>query len=48
VERFYDAGTWPCGVPEGHEAPGLRVGLAGIGHFYLGLHDPAVPSALAR
>lgn len=32
---------WPCGVPNGGETPGLMLGLAGIGHFYLRLHDPA-------
>jgi hypothetical protein len=31
---------WPCGVPGGGETPGLMLGLAGIGHFYLRLHDP--------
>ncbi|HWS88790.1 MAG TPA: lanthionine synthetase LanC family protein [Pyrinomonadaceae bacterium] len=40
-------GPWPCGVLEGGETPGLLLGLAGIGHFYLRLHDPAgVPSVL--
>ncbi|MET0646832.1 MAG: lanthionine synthetase LanC family protein [Pyrinomonadaceae bacterium] len=38
---------WPCGVLQGGETPGLLLGLAGIGHFYLRLHDPAgVPSVL--
>jgi lantibiotic biosynthesis protein len=38
---------WPCGVPGGGEAPNLMLGAAGIGHFYLRLHDPAgVPSVL--
>lgn len=32
--------AWPCGVQEGGETPGLMLGLAGIGHFYLRLHDP--------
>lgn len=37
---------WPCAVPAG-ESPNLMFGLAGIGHFYLRLHDPAaVPSLL--
>jgi hypothetical protein len=36
---------WPCGV-QGGETPGLMLGLAGIGLFYLRLHDPAIPSAL--
>ena len=37
---------WPCGVNGGGETPGLMLGLAGIGWFYLRLHDPAVPSVL--
>jgi type 2 lantibiotic biosynthesis protein LanM len=38
---------WPCGVLQGGETPGLLLGLAGIGHFYLRLHDPVgVPSVL--
>jgi lantibiotic biosynthesis protein len=38
---------WPCGVLQGGETPGLLLGLAGIGHFYLRLHDPeGVPSVL--
>jgi len=36
---------WPCGAGGGL-APGLLAGHAGIGLFYLRLHDPAVPSAL--
>jgi len=30
---------WPCGVPGGDETPDLMIGLAGIGYFYLRLHD---------
>jgi type 2 lantibiotic biosynthesis protein LanM len=38
---------WPCGVNSGGEAPNLMLGIAGIGYFYLRLHDPeAVPSVL--
>jgi type 2 lantibiotic biosynthesis protein LanM len=38
---------WPCGVPGGGETPNLLLGLAGIGYFYLRLHDPVnVPSVL--
>jgi type 2 lantibiotic biosynthesis protein LanM len=38
---------WPCGVPGGSETPNLLLGLAGIGYFYLRLHDPAtIPSVL--
>src|SRR5262249_35833084 len=39
--------SWPCGVVPGGETPNLMLGLAGIGHFYLRLYDPAkVPSVL--
>lgn len=37
---------WPCGVLGGGETPGLMLGLAGIGSFYLRLHDPTQPSML--
>ena len=38
---------WPSGVPGAGEAPGLMLGCAGTGYFYLRLADPvAVPSAL--
>lgn len=38
---------WPCGIPDGGETPNLMLGLAGIGYFYLRLHDPSsVPSIL--
>jgi lantibiotic modifying enzyme len=36
---------WPGGVPGGH-TPGLMLGLAGTGLFYLRLHHPATPSVL--
>lgn len=31
---------WSCGVIGGGETPNLMLGLAGIGYFYLRLHDP--------
>ena len=38
---------WPCGVPGGGETPGLMLGTAGIGYFYLRLYEPSVvPSIL--
>lgn len=47
IERHLATGApWPCGVPGGGETPNLMLGLAGIGWFYLRLHDPAVPSVL--
>ena len=46
IERFGRPGqVWPCGTPEG-ETPGLMLGLAGAGLFYLQLHDSAIGSAL--
>ncbi|SOD02363.1 Lanthionine synthetase C-like protein [bacterium JGI 053] len=48
IERHGAPGLpWPCGVPNAGETPGLMLGLAGIGHFYLRLYDPAgIPSVL--
>ncbi|HET9040945.1 MAG TPA: lanthionine synthetase LanC family protein [Gemmatimonadales bacterium] len=44
--RFADEpASWPCGVRQGSN-PSLMIGLAGIGHFFLGLTDPALPSVL--
>ncbi|MGA7731687.1 MAG: lanthionine synthetase LanC family protein, partial [Chloroflexia bacterium] len=47
--RRYEAnGWWACGTgmrPHA-QAPGLMLGLAGIGHFYLRLAHPKVPSIL--
>jgi lantibiotic modifying enzyme len=45
---YFDQGgmPWPCGVPGAGETPGLMVGIAGIGHFYLRLHDSSIPSVL--
>jgi class II lanthipeptide synthase len=43
AEQYDQAGLpWPCGVPGGGETPGLMLGLAGIGYFYLRLYDPHV------
>ncbi len=42
--RFADQpASWPCGVLRGSN-PSLMIGLAGIGYFFLGLADPALPS----
>jgi lantibiotic modifying enzyme len=44
--RFADGpASWPCGVRRGSN-PSLMIGLAGIGYFFLGLTDPALPSVL--
>lgn len=37
--------AWPCGTHRG-ETPGLMLGLAGIGYFYLRLFNPTIPSIL--
>jgi hypothetical protein len=46
MERYAARGRpWPCGTPAG-ETPGLFLGLAGIGLYYLRLDHPAIPSLL--
>ncbi|UOD29132.1 hypothetical protein INH39_27545 [Massilia violaceinigra] len=37
---------WGCGIPHCGETPSLLTGTAGIGHHFLRLHDPAIPSVL--
>jgi lantibiotic modifying enzyme len=37
---------WPCGVMGAGETPNLMLGLAGIGHFYLRLYDPAATQSV--
>lgn len=37
---------WPCGIRGVGEVPGLMTGLAGVGHFYLRLHDPMTSGSL--
>lgn len=37
---------WPCGIPGAGETAGLMLGTAGIGYFYLRLHDSELPSVL--
>ncbi len=40
LERYERRGIpWPCGLPGAQETPGLMLGLAGIGYFYLRLAD---------
>lgn len=47
IDHFQNRGMpWPCGVPSAGETPGMLVGSAGIGQFYLRLHDHTIPSAL--
>ena len=48
LDRFEDTRSpWPCGVPSAGESPNLMLGLAGIGYFFLRLHDSAgIPTVL--
>jgi hypothetical protein len=47
IERYGESGKWPSGIPSGGPNPSLMIGLAGVGHWFLRLHDPAaVPSVL--
>jgi lantibiotic modifying enzyme len=48
IERYHEPRRpWPSGLTSGGETPTLMLGLAGIGYFYLRLHDRAsVPSLL--
>lgn len=45
IERYAGNSAWPCGTHVG-ETPNLMLGLAGIGHYYLRLYQPAIPSVL--
>ncbi len=48
IAEYGESGKpWPSGLDEAGEAPGLMLGLAGIGYFYLRLHGKrSVPSLL--
>jgi len=37
---------WPLDIP-GNRSSGLMTGLSGVGHFYLRIQNPAIPSLLA-
>jgi lantibiotic modifying enzyme len=46
IERYGgQVSKWPCGNPTG-QTPGLMLGLAGIGDFYLRLHDSKHTSSM--
>jgi lantibiotic modifying enzyme len=46
-ERFGRRGLpWPSGADGHRHTPSLMLGEAGVGYFYLRLHDPATPSIL--
>ncbi len=41
IDRYLNTEIpWPCGLETVWETPTLMLGLAGIGYFYLRLHDP--------
>jgi lantibiotic modifying enzyme len=47
IERHHNLGDWPSGLVSGRPNPSLMLGHAGIGYFFLRLHDPkTVPSVL--
>lgn len=47
IERYAKRGQpWPGGTISGGQTPGLLLGDAGIGLFYLRLYDPQIPSVL--
>jgi lantibiotic modifying enzyme len=46
IERYASTGLrWPCGTHT-DESPGLMLGLAGIGSFYLRLAEPGLGTVL--
>jgi lantibiotic modifying enzyme len=45
AEWYGAKGFWPCGAGE-RETPGLMLGLAGIGYFYLRMSGAPAPSVL--
>ena len=48
TERFHRGEKpWPSGLASQEEISGLMLGNAGIGHIYLRLADPSLPSLLA-
>jgi hypothetical protein len=40
IERHSASADWPSGVPSGGPNPSFMVGLAGIGYWFLRLHEP--------
>jgi class II lanthipeptide synthase len=47
IARHAEKDHWPSGVPSGGPNPSLMLGDAGVGYWFLRLHDPAtVPSVL--
>jgi lantibiotic biosynthesis protein len=49
IRAYQERGQpWPSGLNTGHPAPGLMMGLAGTGYFYLRLLDPNRHRTLLR
>ena len=46
IRMYSGSGHWPCGIRNAGQTPGLMLGLAGIGHFYLRLADPRIAPVL--
>ena len=47
IDRHATSGDWPSGAPSGGPNPSFMLGLAGIGYWFLRLHDAEkVPSPL--
>lgn len=44
VHHHAEDRVWPSGLRDTVEVPGLMLGLAGTGYFYLRLFDPTLPS----
>jgi lantibiotic modifying enzyme len=40
IDRYSASADWPSGVPSGGPNPSFMVGLAGIGYWFLRLHEP--------
>ena len=47
IERHSASADWPSGVASGGPNPSFMLGLAGIGHWLLHLHDPQPSSSAA-
>jgi lantibiotic modifying enzyme len=49
IDRHARSANWPSGAPSRGPNPSLMLGLAGIGYWFLRLHDPrTVPSLLVQ
>jgi hypothetical protein len=46
ISLYAESGEWPCGTAGTDGAPGLMIGSAGIGYFYLRMYNQSVPPVL--